>query len=105
MATANNKTPSAAKREVENELDGDVVDTTTFTFDLNGRDIELTCVSDISEADPEAYFAYNDKNYPAMMKWLLGEFQWNMLRQMGLRTKHIAPLFQAWAEATGAGED
>lgn len=104
MATAK-KPASAAKREVADEIGQDVVDTTTFTFDLNGRDIELTCVADINEADPEAYFAYSEKNYPALMKWLLGEFQWNMLRQMGLKLKHILPLFEAWAEATGAGEE
>ena len=99
------KTTSPAKSEVENELDDDVVETTTFTYELNGHEFQLTCVADINEADPEAYFAYVEKNYPMMMKWLLGEFQYNMLRQAGLRTKHVFSLFRTWAEATGAGEE
>ena len=105
MATANNKNTRPARQEVVDELDDDEVRTVTFPFEIGAREVEITCIADINEADPEAYLAYNRKDYPEMMKWLIGEFQWNMLRQMGLRTKHIAGLFGAWAEATGAGED
>lgn len=105
MATANNKTTSPAKREVIDETGDDEVRTVTFPFEIGKYEYDITCIADINEADPEAYLAYNRKDYPEMMKWLIGEFQWNMLRQAGLRTKHIVDLFHAWAEATGAGED
>lgn len=105
MASANNKTSRPARQEVVDETGDDEIRTVTFPFELGGGEVDITCIADINEADPEAYLAYNRKDYPEMMKWLIGEFQWNMLRQMGLRTKHIAGLFRAWAEATGAGED
>lgn len=98
------KTTSPAKAEVQDELEGDVVDTVTFTFSFGKHEVDLTCVTDIGEADPEAYLAYQRKDYMELMKWLLGEFQWNMLRQMGFKSKHIPSLFTAWSEATGAGE-
>lgn len=105
MASTNNKNTRPARQEVVDETGDDEIRTVTFPFELGGGEVDITCIADINEADPEAYLAYNRKDYPEMMKWLIGEFQWNMLRQMGLRTKHIAGLFRAWAEATGAGED
>lgn len=104
MATVK-KSTSPAKREVVDETGEDEVRTVTFDFELGRAEVEITCIADINEADPEAYLAYMRKDYPEMMKWLLGEFQWNVLRQAGLKTKHIPALFTAWAEATGAGEE
>lgn len=108
MATGK-KTTSPAKREVIDETGEEEVRTVTFpfVFQVNGkeREVELTCIEDINEADPEAYLAYNRRDYPEMMKWMLGEMQWNMLRRAGLKFKHVPDLFTAWAEATGAGEE
>lgn len=108
MATANEKNTSPTKREVEAEKQDQVADveTVTFTVDLRGRDFEVTAPVDILDADPDAYLAWEENRFAALVKALLGDTQWAFLRRTGMRGSDIKDVWSAYAEAiSGAGED
>lgn len=97
---AKTKKLSAVKAEAQDD------NTVTFEVEINGRTIELTAPRDLSTADAEAYIAYEERKYGLMMKCILGEAQWTMLRNAGMTTHDVLNvLFSAYREATGLGED
>lgn len=94
------KTTSPAKVEAQG------ADTVVFNVEINGHKINLEAPADIMSADPDAYIAYEERKYGAMLKAILGERQWMQLRSAGITTRQLMDeVFAKYQEAAGLGED
>lgn len=94
------KTTSPAK------VEADGIETVTFNVEINGHKINLEAPADIMSADPDAYIAYEERKYGAMLKAILGERQWMQLRSAGITTRQLMDdVMTGYQEAAGLGED
>lgn len=77
----------------------------TFTVEINGKEIELTCVEDLMESTPDVYLAYENNSFGKMFEALLGPSQLYTVNRAGMKTRDIfETLLPAWSEANSMGE-
>lgn len=104
--TAANKAAEVIANEATDEND---VPTVTFTVKIgrNQREMELTAVADIMDADAQVLIDIENKRFASALVALLGEMQFERLRNAGLRNRDVHEVIMpAWQDAVDlAGEN